>query len=405
MPDDTPTPGDDDIVLDVYGIDQAPATALTAEKAEFLPWHHPIKQIVRKQQWQAQTERLLTLHRAGDLSPLRYFTLPGPDLLDVRVIAEVCQPRGISVQYFGFDDSSGGGPHDAWLGVEAELRQAGQTTGMVRILPDRLEDIAKSGSHAESQLAAEEPFDIVNLDICGNLGFKAAGVGTCALDALRRLVFHQLRATKPWLLFVTTRVHNEALNEPADYLKSALKGNLEMPNSTGFAEALADSIGCQTTELASRIGNAWQDNGIELIRIFSISLGKYLMQFLHGQANFQAKLELASAYAYKVGNDGPDMAALAFRIFPQKMVQLPVSTGGAIQIPQLEVALAEKMVRRFKKIADLDDAFENEDVVRCVAISETLVLLRKSKYNIEKWVSWLESHPIRPIARASICLT
>jgi len=55
-------------------------------KTAYKPWHHPVKQIVRARQWAALTKRLIEA-RTDATAKLRYFTLPGPDLLDVRVLA------------------------------------------------------------------------------------------------------------------------------------------------------------------------------------------------------------------------------------------------------------------------------------------------------------------------------
>jgi hypothetical protein len=71
-------------------------------KTAYKPWHHPVKQIVRARQWAALTKKLIE-SRTEAPTKLHYFTLPGPDLLDVRVLAEVCHPLDVQIEYFGFD--------------------------------------------------------------------------------------------------------------------------------------------------------------------------------------------------------------------------------------------------------------------------------------------------------------
>src|SRR5262245_8498942 len=102
------TPTDDPVetsdVRDIYGDAPPPALPLLvpAKRVDFQPWHYPVKHVVRSEQWAALTRNLLEEHYPN-LVVLRYFTLPGADMLDVRVLSDVCGPRGISIEYFGFN--------------------------------------------------------------------------------------------------------------------------------------------------------------------------------------------------------------------------------------------------------------------------------------------------------------
>src|SRR5215212_3754207 len=95
----------------IYGPDATVAAegpaSLPRIKRTFMAWHHPVKQIVRARQWAKLTGKLLA-ERRQRLEVLRYFTLPGPDLLDVRVLTEVCSPLEIPIHYFGFNAGAEG---------------------------------------------------------------------------------------------------------------------------------------------------------------------------------------------------------------------------------------------------------------------------------------------------------
>ena len=168
-----PEPGgqtpDDDIAT-TYGepvSEESPPAALA--KREFQPWHHPVKQLVRDNQWAELTSRLLSERKEAP-SVLHYFTLPGVDLLDVRVLADVCGPRGIIIKYFGFDAGTGADGDTSlgdggWITAESALRQAGRISLDAVILPDRLEDIALHGSQASDQLGRQPAFDVINIGL------------------------------------------------------------------------------------------------------------------------------------------------------------------------------------------------------------------------------------------------
>lgn len=73
------------------GLIEEPASRKT--KKEFKPWHNPRKQLVRKEQWIYFTSKYLANILSGRTT-LKYFSLPGDDLLDVRVFHDsICEPK------------------------------------------------------------------------------------------------------------------------------------------------------------------------------------------------------------------------------------------------------------------------------------------------------------------------
>src|SRR4051812_13554844 len=82
---------EDDLVEEVFGrLGSEPPETSAGLKAEFEPWHHPVKQIVRDEQWAKLVAKLFDEDGVPPDGILRYLTLPGNDLLDVRVVAEAC---------------------------------------------------------------------------------------------------------------------------------------------------------------------------------------------------------------------------------------------------------------------------------------------------------------------------
>lgn len=369
---------------------------------DFAPWHHPVKQVVRHYQWLELTEKLLRDHRsASERQTMHYFTLPGRDLLDVRVLAGAVNSLGTRIEYFGFDAGGGESPAEnseldkqTFFSAEAELRQSGLVTDLAEVLPDRLEDIAVSGSQAANRLEQKRPFDVINLDACQHLAYEPKGRQKTIFNALQKLLEHQLGATKPWLLFLTTRVDPERLGAPAEMLKQAIKENLSV-HKQDFGDALADCLGGDPAKLDSHLDECWQSDDEDLLKVYSVGLGKYLLQFFHAQLGRQAKVELVSAYAYKISKQKPEMLSLAFRVRPKHVV-MP-ATAAPPQPDAIELNGALKIVARAKRLWDLDEGLEADDEVRELAVEGTKELLGSADYDLAAWREWLADLPVRPV--------
>jgi hypothetical protein len=393
------TPEDD--IGAIYGkpVSEEPIPgALT--KREFQPWHHPVKQIVRDNQWAELTRRLLSGRREAS-AVLHYFTLPGLDLLDVRVLADVCEPLGVIIKYFGFDagigaDEEASGQEARWITAESALRQAGRITSDAIILPDRLEDIALHGSQASDQLGRQRAFDVVNIDACDHLAYRPKGRDRNTFDALSALLEHQMaRARVPWLLFLTTRINPGLAGQPGIKFQKAIAENLDLSPVT-FGEALTKAVEADGSKIAAALAEIWTTHDSKFIKLYTIGIGKFLLQFFHGQPNLPADVELVSAYCYRVHHDEPDMLALAFRISPEELRVFSPSVGGAAPIPTLEATRAAQIAKRAEKLWDLDKALEEQSLLQ-KAVERTETLLSSANYDIEAWKDWLVKHPRRPV--------
>lgn len=399
-------------ILAIYGEQKAEAglAQLAERRREFQPWHHPVKQIVRARQWAALTKKLLQARVKGSTSVLRYFTLPGADLLDVRVLAEVCEPLGVKIEYFGFDSGSSSSQdssaaesaslaaHDgaSWVTAESALLQAGRITPDAVIHADRLEDIALADSHAAMQLSQRATFDVINVDACDHLAYCPKGRARNTFDALGALLRHQMGARSPWLLFVTTRVEPGLLGQPGIAFQDAIHQNLRVPQSN-FGASLAACLNADENKLLTELASVWGTHDARFLKLYSVGLGKFLLQFFHAQPNLPANVELASAYSYRVYGDQPDMLALAFRITPDAPRVFAPNAGGAAFVPPLEPVRAVHVATQAKKLQDLDHVLETETDVLAEAVAGTKALLHSANYDIGEWCKWLAGHERRPM--------
>lgn len=402
----------DQDITDVYGTPERSSDDLTkiaGKRHKFSAWHHPVKQVVRTYQWMALTSKLL---KERPSQVLRYFSLPGDDLLDIKVLAEACTKYGTQIEYFGFNSGapsaeenttsetaetehiSGSAP---WVAAESALRQADRITQDSIIYTDRLEDIAEDRSQAATQLSQRSAFDVINIDACDHLAYSPAGRKKTIFNALEALLKHQLmKAQNPWLLFLTTRADPSLLGDPGLIFQHAVTQNLQMP-SDEFKKSLAECLGAQMSLLGTAVANAWNTHDERFLKLYSVGIGKFLLQFFCGQPNLPADVELVSAYAYRVRHDHPDMLALAFRITPKAQMIFPPSTGGSVPVPPLEPKLAAIVAQRAMKLWDLDDALNKDAGLREEAILGTVSLLKSAKYEIDEWCTWLASHGKRPL--------
>lgn len=371
-------------------------------RRDFAPWHHPVKQLIRKRQWADLTVRLL-----GDLEPtpsvLRYFTMPGPDLLDVRVLSDVSAARNIPVEFFGFDsagqDISGGAQSRSDEGAaaiaRAALRQAGRITGESVVLKGRVEDIVYDKTHASTQLLRQQPFHVVNLDACSHLTKRSGDIPNL-FDALKVLLQHQLRADFPWLLFLTTRCDPTLLFDAGDLFKERISENLRL-SPDGFGDALASLLETERSDLDQAIAAAWGREDSCFSKMYCVGLGKFLLHLYNGQPNSPADVELVSAYAYNIHPEEPKMLALAFRITPAARQMFPPSIGGMVATRQLEPERAIRVAEKAAKLWLLDEAMRKDEAVRKEALEGTAALLRSAGYDIDAWERWLGTHSARPI--------
>lgn len=390
-------PPADDLAA-IYGDDyRADETfgKVTPKRIDFAPWHHPVKQRVRVTQWRELVARLID-NRGLAGNVLRYFTLPGPDLLDVRILSEACSPYDIRIEYFGFDDAmQPDAPGGVRVEIEAMLRQSRRITDDALIIPDKLQDIAITNSQAHRHLSQRRPFDVVNVDACEHLAYKPANRQQSIFDALNSLLAHQMDAAHPWLLFVTTRAEPGLMDGPGDLMKDAVQKNLADHNQI-FGPALAELFERDAASIHATLASLWQNADADFLKLYAVGLTKFLLQFYAAQPNRPANVELASACAYRVFGNSPDMLALGFRITPgPRVVFMPGEVPPVAQA--LEPQRAVAATRRARRLRDIDNELAADVNLMLTMARQSAALLSTSNYDIEKYCDWLASHPERPV--------
>ncbi|PCD67621.1 PP_RS20740 family protein [Rhizobium phaseoli] len=384
---------------------------LSPEALEFQPWHKPRKQFVRINQWMHHIEHLigrLGAQSFADGEVLRYLTLPGPDLLDVRMLADACGQRSIKLRYTGFCYTTD--PEERRLRQninEFSLTHKSSVLESSRVVRARFQDITVNKSEASVELERGGPYDIVNIDACEPLAGDGINVSGRLVDAIRSLTeFQLLRRRKPWLLFITTPIQADSISPDS---MSALHGEVikNTASDVHFASELSARLndGEDVAGYLTRVSEATTD---ELLSVFSLGVAKWLIH-LADQANFKAiKLQ---GYSYSMFREPPyqaNMVSLCFQFEPQA-IAIADDTGLTRNQPSPAITTQPishhvRALRRAFAIQNLDEKLASESETNREMIAESKRLLKNAGYPVDHatlgYEAWLETVAQEPIAEA-----
>lgn len=370
----------------------------TRPTRKFEPWHKPRKQFIRRHQWLAETVQLCAKLKFRDDRPLKYLSLPGEDLLDVRVIHECCEGLGISLRYLGLNESYSSSDPDTWLHLAwNEVNSLKAVDGNSIVIRDRFERIADTKSQAFQYIEQYGSFDVVNMDLCESI---SAPTGKKNIpnyySALKSLAGYQIKnRTEPWLLLITSRV-GETKVDAGDMNKLVDCLRLNARQYEAFRKRLIHLI-----PKASRLttNSALETNKLsqsEFVMVFSAGLGKWLLGLMSSGSPKWGVL-LQSSYSYRVHAQEPDMVSYAFLLEP--FIQSPIDTTGLSRVvitddrelDDEESALA--LLSKIDGIEDLDMIVRAKPALKKQLQNESEALLASAGYNPKPYRNWLKSLP------------
>lgn len=362
----------------------------------FKPWHHPRKQWVRVKQWKQEILRLVDALTLTD-KPLTYLSLPGDDLLDIRVIYEACERKEVKLRFLGFNSTTG---NDPAIGAERSLSIAEVVSLPLiddnsLVVRDRLESIANKTSVGFKWVRDYGTFDVINIDLCDSIAApgQRRGSGPNYYDVLLSLLGHQVNTrTTPWLFFLTTRcgsgdVHTEDVKK----LYECVKNNIA--RSEAFCSIMAELFGLDKFDEKSLEDIQQQTSFPAFMQMFCIGFGKWLLQTMMTGVP-PSKVKMLTSYYYQVTEPG-DMISVAYRFDP--VPQRPTDAAGLTSRPappthvlhDAEIQLAVTIVERTRSLVDVDNTLSTsaEDMERMIASTESL--LRNARYPIETYRDWV----------------
>jgi hypothetical protein len=372
----------------------------------FKPWHLPRKHHLRKRQWADSLRHLL--NDIPDRRLIKYLCLPGEDMLDVQVLADVCRENNRRLRYLGFDQSIGDGARSTQrLAAEQIVRQTDAIEDSSQVLPDDFTSIARPESIGNRRLRDGGSYDAVNLDMCDAFTTHAWAPTHAAI---LELLTHQCnRRGEPWLLFITSRSEVCRLQQPeVESYARAIRNNAG--RSAGFRQSLANVGGLHVDANVATVLDsiAQQLDGDTYLagRWLTIGIGKWLLGILG--KNDPWRVDLLSAYAYRTGllsGDGtvyagepPNLFSLVFRF--EKIRQTRTDPAGLAPVPNREFAgfdevkLAEKLAKRVEEhTTDLDRQMQDDPATHAALSDECEALLAVRYYSRTAYRAWIAGLP------------
>lgn len=353
----------------------------------FKPWHRPRKQWVRRFQWRDETVALLTdSHFSDDAKIFRYLSMPGEDLLDIRVLRDACIEQGLSLRYTGMSWVRAGSSDDMQLNLSesAVSSLAGVHQGS-KVFRAKFQTIADPQSLASAEIKKGGPYNAINIDLCDHLAFDEQGLGApTIIDAMAEIIKLQLRyASNPWVLFVTTRIAADKVNSSnLDSLVKAVFDNVA--KSDEFGSGVAGLLQTDRENLHNVLSRPMAMTPDRFKDFFCLGFGKWLLSYM-SQARPERRMKLLPSCFYSVYKGEPDMLSLAFRCDP--IVRDPEDKYGILPVVsasvdhELDAGLA--MLNETRKLFDLDAKLSAEPELNEEMIAEAAELLRSANYPVD----------------------
>jgi len=376
-----------------YGDSVAGITAYEApepQRKSFLPWHRPRKQFVRCGQWEEQIKKLLE-----DMKPingtLRYFGLPGDDLLDIRYFHDaICEPQNLKLRYLGFNTSLRA-EEDQQADTNVSIDEVNKLTCIdpeSEVIPDDFCRIASKDSIAWKKMFEHGPYDVVNLDLCDGFGAHAPDpVEETYYNALSNLLVLQSKTKVPWLLFITTRTGNKHIH--SDVLGKLVKryqDNLECCNDFKIASIDSFSIG----DVAALEKALTTEKGLS--DVFVAGLCKWLIG-LAVKFNPPMKVEMRSVIGYRIEKDATnsDLVSFALRFTP---ILTPVAdatglSGGVATLDECD--FSPKILNKIANCVDADKLLAEKPDILQRMIKDTTRLLDIARYDISTYAAFIDA--------------
>lgn len=354
----------------------------------FEPWHRPRKQWVRRYQWHDPLVGMLReTHFPADARILRYLSLPGDDLLDVRVLREACEAAAVDLRFTGLNAVPTGSPRDIRMNIaESEVRGLAGIHQGSAILRERFETVANQASIAFAEVRDGGPFHAVNIDLCDHLALRPQGRGRhTAVDALAEVIQLQLRnAMHPWLLFITTRVAPDRIDaDNIAALMQAVTDNVDA--NAGFEGRTAALLRTEAQGLRTLLADPARLEPEEFTRLFALGFGKWLLRFV-GAAHPERRLTMLPSCFYAVISGRPDMLSLGFRCDvrtapARDRYELVADRARDAAAAEVDQALA--LLDVTERLMDLDAELAGDEQLMEAVTLESADLLRSAHYDVD----------------------
>lgn len=387
---------EDDLVSSAFSTTPTEIVEVKSKKS-FQPWHLPRKHYCRLKQWSLHTQKLLTkelkLSRASQERPLRYLTIPGDELLDIRQLARVMEKEGVKMQFLGFNTASDSPRSDESDLSFSEVRQLkGIYEKPSEIVQHRIEKITEKNSIARRRVMEHLPFDVINLDFTGSMTGKPPCSEASQFQVVKWLIDQQCnKHRKPWLLFLTVPLaRSYADRRTAARLWECLHKNAEQEE---FADKLSDLLKITRREVLAEMGSLGSLDEQRYNTGLSLALSKWILGLVDQRPD-QWAIELVDTKAYRIQyGDVPNMYSMPFKFIPHDINSVD-PTGLTTQTeptlnPVSELEIGLELIKAISETEDVDKLLDEDRELLEKAIMLSAELLATARYNPDDYIEWV----------------
>ena len=363
----------------------------TPEPLSFAPWHKPRKQYVRREQWMRHIQGVIDkLRQNGDLNgerPFRYLTLPGPDLLDVKLVADLCDYNEERLQYLGFCHVSEAESRRLRRNVNefSISRSKGIAPGSKVVLAP-LQDVQRQNSEAFVSMTKSGTFDAVNIDACDPIAKDDKNATGRLIDSIRHVTENQIANRRsPWELLLTTPGQIDTIaDESLGVLLSQIEQNSQSDEE--FAQEIGDQF-ADGEDLATFMRRWSGQNGSELLSLVTLGVAKWFIH-LSEQVNFRVKM--MKSYNYSIFQEEPyepNMLSLCF-FFEPSPLQIVDDTGLTVNPDPNPVGTHTisdhiRALRNSISIENVDELLIGDEDLRVAMTKDTKAMLQNAGYLVD----------------------
>lgn len=346
----------------------------------FLPWHKPRKQWIRVNQWWKQIERNLINNPTFGTDTIKYFGLPGKDLLDIRYFEQQLSALNKKICLLGLINN----PLE-WKSAQAQLSKIYDLIGIDEDSTiERLDfdNLLNYNTIGYSKIKKFEYFHIVNLDFCSSI--TPISSNDDRLRALEHLIHYQLQQVpNNWLLFITTRTSKETSNSNS-YEELIRCIDQTLTNDifySQFIEVFSDVL----LDERSIDRNNLEDQ--KFINMFIVGLFNWISKNSHA-LNFDIKLSSIACYDIQ-GDNSNDMISMCFTF--KKSLSTPSTPANLPTFIEMNVRALDKI----KRIIPLDNIINTGDInIYKSIVKQQMNLLDEAGYDTTHYVEQMCSEDL-----------
>jgi len=359
-----------------------------SRKKSFQPWHRPRKQYIRRFHWGKLTEALITKLNLND-RPLQYLTLPGEDMLDIRVFNDVCKKHGIKLKYLAFKEGGLKGDREFDLSA-SEVSKLSHIHKDSQPILDVFQRLGDEKSKAVDYAKRLGHFDIINLDLC-----DCITADKTYFDALNLLLDLQIsRRAEPWILFLTTRAGpGDGDKIVMSKIWSCVYDNAQKYKK--FKDEFKRFWGAGAPRPYNNIEK--KADMTKFARMFGIIISKWLLQLMMSDSPV-CTVKILEGYQFRIHHIiHPTMISVAF--FFEPIIRPRIDSYGlatrAAKVKSKTInreKIACAIISSASSFIDLDLRMQKNTRLNKRMTDETKSLLKAARYDVSDYDSWLSRH-------------